>query len=369
MKIDKLIKLSILILACCVMSCARVDEQQNLSLISTGNSKNGLGDRFEIASVLNKSPRVLIAKPKKKKRKAKSSKNLFARFIAGTQTRNDGGEFEKDPSIEPGRAGPGQFEGLLSGVIEQNEDNSDETEELIAELSDSDIVLPVAASAYGKGATVLKSVNGGFGILLLNQGHHHNMLACEALFRSLPIKSNNDIQTAADNQQGLFRPTYWLDKRSGPDKIKQANTEIASVQPLLYLTTASNNQEAKLQNTNLTSSNKSQSSDCSKKVEYYNYQVSHKLIKRLGLMGRPGPFLAGWRDDGQKAMVLDLSLFNNKTDYDKAMSVWIKLIVRHPELWEAGVVKNVEFKKKVSPLFNKGKQPIMALLKPQREKK
>ena len=359
----------VMISTVCIAGCSKVDNNQKFSLIQNVGTVASSKEKFEFAALLNKSPQVVIKKPKikKKKKKKQASSNFFSGLIAGTQSRNSNGDYIKDPSIEPGPVGGS---GFGNSVNQQDNENTEdaENEELFTELTQSDVVIPVAAIAYGGNKTIIKSVNGGFGMLLLKKGHHHNILACRALFKTLPVKSNSDIEVAALGYNDLFRPTYWLDQRHGPGKQKVSKTEIAANKNLLHLTNNSDQSDAKLLKTNLVSDGQQQNMGCMDKLEHYNYLVSHKLIKRLGLVGRPGPFLAAWRDDGQKAMILDLSLFNTEEAYNNAMSLWLKLIVRHTELWEPGVIKSPEFKEKIRPLFGKGKKPMVAILKPSKER-
>ena len=366
MLLSKAKGMPVVLLFCTLSACSSMNEPQMLSMMQGAKLQKKLDDRFQIVSVLNRSPKILIAKPKPKKRvRKKSGGSLFSRLIGGSQSRTSDGGYRQDPSARQEQAGANGFDSLF-GKPNESSSQSQNEESDFAELYESDIVLPVASTAYGKDLTIIKSVNGGFGILLLNQGHHHNILACRALFQSLPVKSNKDIEASAHSQSGFFRPTYWLDRRETPNIANaERKTEFAQHNQLLHF--ASNNQ-ANSDHVIKTKMVGKAGENCIQKLKFYNYSVSKTLIDRLELKG-PGPFLAAWRDDAKKAMILDLSEFRNRKAHDKAMSVWIKLIVRHPELWKAGRVQTADFTKELGPVMKEQNKSIIALLSVGKEKR
>lgn len=309
-------------------------------------------------SVLSNEPRVLIAKPKPRTARYRTQGGQKSRAFGGAD-RTVGGATERTETVVkvPGRQASG-----LDGAYAHNAGGGSQSNTIeVARPQEvfKDIVTPVSTVAYGDSVVVIKSINGGFGILLMKQGIEQNMQACNAFFNSLPSKSLRDVENAALNSKGLFRPTYWLDRRREEDLEKRPSFQVASAEPtyLTYLFAEKNGRNPG-QTTGAPVDTK-----CPSKVRNYNYSVSHALMKRLGLFEKRGPFLAAWKDDGGKAMILDLSLFETRLDFDEALSAWMKMIIREPKLWEGGIRK-ASFKQRLRRILNKGGDTILSLLTP-----
>ncbi len=312
--------------------CASSNHEAGLSL-NANSTDSIVGDRrFGISSVLNRSPKVLIATPKS--RKVSRNRSLLGALYAGVQDGRDR-ENGTSKSVVHGQEAEGRtgINTLLSGVG---------AEDRKAEGSESsgvqeEIILPVVSIAYRSPETVVKAVNGGFGMVLLRQGDRKNRLVCFSLFNSYQERNNRQIEIAARNGNKILRPTYWLDKRmnrnSGSGKKRDDLLHLTRDKKLIPPISSKVTRKSQL--------------FCDDKVSNYDYDVSQDLVTRLGLQNKPGPFLAAWRQDGRKAMVLDLSLFHTQADFDLAITVWEDLIIRSRTLfsngkeWKPGIINSV----------------------------
>lgn len=313
--------------------CASSNHEASLSL-NTNSTDSIVGDRrFGISSVLNRSPKVLIATPRS--RKVSSNRSLLGALYAGVQDGQDK-ENGTSKSVVHGREAEGRtgINTLLSGV---GSDERNKAENGGSSGVQEEIILPVVSIAYRSPETVVKAVNGGFGMVLLRQGDRKNRLMCFSLFNSYQERNNRQIEIAARSGDKILRPTYWLDRRmnrnSGTGKKRDDLLHLTRDKKLLPPMNAKITRKSKL--------------FCDDKVNNYDYDVSQDLVTRLGLQNKPGPFLAAWRQDGRKAMVLDLSLFHTQADFDLAITVWEDLIIRSKTLfnnrkeWKPGIINSV----------------------------
>lgn len=223
--------------------------------------------------------------------------------------------------------------------------------------------VPVVSTVYGGPVTIIKSINGGFGMVLLKKGVPENIHACSELFGMLPEMDIKIIAKSASDYNAYFRPTYWLDRRSGKDKKPmQTGVEFASSESKneAYLIYASNNY-GNSPPANKTNNNNGQA-NCVNRLQHYNYPISHAILHRLNLLDKRGPFLVAWREDGRRAMVLDMSTFVYKLDFKEAMDTWMKTIVRHPKLWHDGVVEHATFREKLQRMIDSSGQHLLSLL-------
>lgn len=314
--------------------CASSERGTRLSL--SANSVDSVVDdrRFGVSSVLNRSPKVLIATPKN--RQVARNRNFLGNFYAGVQDKQDSSEgTSKNVSHGSEAEGRTGINSLLSGGLKP--DQSGGASGNGSSSVQEEIILPVVAIAYSSPATVVKAVNGGFGMVLLREGDRKNHLMCFSLFNSYHERNNRQIEIAARSGDTMLRPTYWLDGRKDQNRGQGSNRN-----NLLHLTRDKKN----ISTLSAKVSRKSREF-CNDKVSNYNYVVSQDLVTRLGLQNKPGPFLAAWREDGRKAMVLDLSLFHTQADFDLAIEVWEERIIRSKTLfqgkrgWKPGIINSV----------------------------
>lgn len=346
--------------------CANDTPSSSLSLssataVDTVSSKQTSADatldlkkNYDVA-LLNQSPKVLIAKQREKTIVRAKRRGPSLDLFGDAQQNGPDGDTQKTRTVS---RTPKTYEAGIDGQIRGGYSGGNDGG--YAEVSEQktvfpDVVTPVASTAYGSDVVVIKSVNGGFGMVLMKQGVDQNFGACNAFFNALPGRSLSNIEKAAVEGKGLFRPTYWLDRREEKKLDYRKKFQVASIAPT-YL--------SYLHKEVVVSGKGGQDLfNCSSKVRHYNYAVSHALLRRLGLLERRGPFLAAWRDDGGKAMVLDMSEFDTDLDFKEALETWMAMIVREPRLWTSGV-HGASFKQRLRRLLNKGGKSVLSLLVP-----
>ncbi|MGH1351552.1 MAG: hypothetical protein ACRBBN_12225 [Methyloligellaceae bacterium] len=351
----------VMLLAGCSVNSG--DDQVPMNL----NSENDIvkDKRFQLSSVLNHSPQVVILKPRERVVEKKSSGFSIGSLIGGIEGKK-GEEYERDKSVDLGKEAE-EKEKINGGSISNfkyRESPLHKSSGSYTRTEREDITFPVVAIAYGGATTVVKSVDGGFATLLLREKNRKNIHACNALFKTMVQMTNGEIEQAAENNDHLSRPTYWLDKRKAPSDATVKRSRSASLGKYVHLASA----KAGSAPGNRTGQiNAGAPANCREKLQHYHFKAAHSLIKRLGLFDRQGPFLVAWRDDGKKAMIVDLSLLENERDFKMAMRIWVKRIVQRPSIWEQGLIKSESFLEEINALLAKSGKSSISLRKPSRE--
>ncbi len=340
--------------------CSVNSSKENLAL-DVNNEIDLVKDRrFQLSNVLNHSPQVVILKPRVREVAEKRSGFSLGALIGGIEERK-GDEYKRNKSADLGAEG--EAKGNINGSSLSNLKYRDtpaytSTRRYVKEESEN-IAFPVVAIAYGGETTVVKSVDGGFATLLLREKNRKNIHACNALFKTMQQMTNDEIALAAENNDSLSRPTYWLDKRKAPQAAITKRSRMASKAGNIHLASANADQPM--------SKKDSLPANCRDRLKHYHFKASHSLIKRLGLFDRQGPFLVAWRDDGKKAMIIDLSLLESEQDFKMAMLLWVKRIVQKPSIWEQGLINSASFLEEIKLLIKKSGKSSLSLRKPLKE--
>lgn len=352
-----------------VAGCSGGVTTPNISFTTQEDKETTFRKDYSLTQLVH-SPKVFIAKRKETHPSYEVNDNYEVKgqtkIIGGTDRGHKDYESRELRTLSGNKRSIGKSYDQNSGLfasLNQYFNSSDYSTSLRnRELDPS--TLPVVSTVYGGPVTVIKAINGGFGMILFNRGVAANGYACEALFGALPVMQVADISHFAEDYGAYFRPTYWLDRRNSEhDKPLARAIELASYRMTdnPYLMFASSEKQSDDDQTDFQDKHMS---NCDKRLKYYNYSVSNALLKRLQLVNQRGPFLVAWREDGTKAMVLDMSHFTQKADFEDAMETWIKNIVRHPTLWKEDVLQQASFRQKLRSLLNKGGESLLALLSP-----
>lgn len=70
-------------------------------------------------------------------------------------------------------------------------------------------------------------------------------------------------------------------------------------------------------------------------LEKYDYPRGKQVATRIGKVGARGPLLVAWKRGARSALVLDMSQFEIKEDFDRGFEFWRKWIVKDPPDWES----------------------------------
>ncbi len=347
-------------------SCSVNSSNDGVALNLNGEASVVKDKRFQLSSVLNHSPQVVIAKPKEHE-VVEKQKSFGLHSLFGGMQEKSGDEFKTDKSLARGAEANSEagINGSPLSNFKHRESPVHNSSGSFTKSENEDISFPVVSIAYGGETTVVKSVDGGFATLLLRENNRKNSHACNALFTMMNEMTNKEIEQAAENNENLSRPTYWLDKRKAPPEKRVKRSRSASIKGYVHLASAKAGSPSKAQK-GLRARSK-RPANCKEKLRHYHFKASHSLIKRLGLSDRLGPFLVAWRDDGKKAMIVDLSQLESELDFKMAMFLWVGRIVQRPGVWEEGEIASDSFRQEMNALLKKSGKFSMFVRKPLKE--